>query len=298
MHIPLLRSGRSADLNHRTICALFVFYFILTVSGTAALAADTYQYDRYNRLYRVHDGLVHMQYEYDGAGNRTTIATTTDDYDFDGIPDALENGGCTNYMDADSDDDGISDGIEDANRNGILDPGETDPCNSDTDGDGIQDGTELGYVSADSLDASDTFQPDLDPATTTDPLDADSDNDWIPDGEEDANHNGRVDGGESDPLDQDTTDTDNDGLFDALENLTCTEVDNPDTDGDTLSDGAEDSNHNGVRDSGETSPCNEDTDGDGLRDDVDPEPTVHVNARTLVPAVYLPLLLNDDEQPQ
>ena len=41
---------------------------------------------------------------------------------------------------------------------------------------------------------------DLDPATTTDPLDDDSDGDGELDGEEDANQNGRVDAGETDPL--------------------------------------------------------------------------------------------------
>ena len=72
-----------------------------------------------------------------------------DDIDGDGLPDSYESdGGCPSYNDADSDDDGILDGVEDANQNGVFEPGlgETDPCNSDTDGDGIQDGTELGIV--------------------------------------------------------------------------------------------------------------------------------------------------------
>jgi len=43
-------------------------------------------------------------------------------------------------VDVDSDGDGIADHIEDANGNGIVDPGETDPLKSDTDGDGILDG--------------------------------------------------------------------------------------------------------------------------------------------------------------
>ena len=38
-----------------------------------------------------------------------------------------------------------------------------------------------------------------DPFTTTDPLDADSDNDGRKDGDEDRNHNGRIDPGETDP---------------------------------------------------------------------------------------------------
>jgi YD repeat-containing protein len=277
----------------RMICIPSVLFLFLIIP-TAAVA-DTYLYDNHNRLYRVNDGLVTMQFEYDDAGNRISISSTVGDYGFDGVLDVVENAGCTDYMDGDSDDDGISDGVEDLNHNGVVDSGETDPCNIDSDNDGIQDGTELGYVSGDSLDTADKFQPDLDPTTTTNPLSADSDNDWISDGAEDANYNGRVDSGESDPLDQDITDTDNDGLFDALENQTCTEVNNPDTDGDTLLDGIEDSNHNGYKDNGETSPCNEDTDGDGLSDDVDPNPTGNIDAiRTLVPAVYLPLLLNNE----
>ena len=78
---------------------------------------------------------------------------------------------------------------------------ETDPCERDTDEDGIQDGTELGYTISDIGPDTNTgiFQPDLDSATTTNPLDDDSDNDGLLDGEEDENHNGRVDSGETDP---------------------------------------------------------------------------------------------------
>jgi hypothetical protein len=134
------------------------------------------------------------------------------DSDGDGLPDDLENrvGSCTNPLDADTDDDGIPDGVEDANQNGVVDPGETDPCNGDTDGDDIQDGTELGDTTpvADPdgdgpLLATDTnvFIPDLDPTTTTDPLDADSDDDTYPDGLEDGNHNGSMDSWETDPSD-------------------------------------------------------------------------------------------------
>ena len=134
------------------------------------------------------------------------------DSDFDGIADHVENASCTNPMDADTDDDGIKDGDEDKNHNGIVDAGETNPCNADTDGDGIQDGTELGVTqpvpdpdgAAGPLLGTDTakFQPDLDPATKTDPLNADTDGDGLKDGEEDKNHNGRVDAGETDPTEK------------------------------------------------------------------------------------------------
>ncbi|MCP4624937.1 MAG: hypothetical protein GY850_15640 [bacterium] len=102
----------------------------------------------------------------------------------------------------DSDDDGILDVAEDANHNGTVDSGETDPKNPDTDGDGVQDGTELGQTSEDIEPGTNTafFQPDLDPSTKTDPLDPDTDGDHFKDGIEDANQNGRVDLGETDPI--------------------------------------------------------------------------------------------------
>lgn len=129
-----------------------------------------------------------------------------EDTDGDGLPDNLELTGCTDPYDADTDDDGIPDGVEDANQDGVVDADETDPCNLDSDWDGIQDGTELGYTLSDIGPDTDTnvFQPDLDDTTTTDPLDEDSDNDGLLDGEEDANHNGRVDQGETDPNQRET----------------------------------------------------------------------------------------------
>ena len=54
------------------------------------------------------------------------------DSDNDGLQDSLEENGCTNSLDADTDDDGIPDGTEDADHNGVVDTGETDPCKSDT----------------------------------------------------------------------------------------------------------------------------------------------------------------------
>ena len=141
-------------------------------------------------------------------GGTAEAATNTFDSDNDGLYDYLENAGCTDTFDADTDDDGISDGTEDANKNGVVDPGETDPCSIDTDGDGIQDGTELGITEPvpdpdeeGPLLGTDTnvFIADADSDTTTDPLNKDSDDDGAWDGTEDANHNGRVDAGETDP---------------------------------------------------------------------------------------------------
>jgi len=90
---------------------------------------------------------------------------------------------------------------EDLNNNGVVDPGETDPENWDTDGDGLSDGLEQGLAAPEGDDtntASPHWQPDADPSTQTDPLSADTDGDSIPDGQEDANHNGKMDAGETD----------------------------------------------------------------------------------------------------
>jgi hypothetical protein len=137
-----------------------------------------------------------------GAITHDLVMESIGDVDGDGIKDAAENAStCLDPNDADSDDDGIVDGDEDTNKNGVKDPGETDPCRLDTDNDGIQDGTEWGLTLNDIGADTDTaiFQPDLEPSTKTNPLDKDSDNDGLPDGEEDLNHNGRLDAGETEP---------------------------------------------------------------------------------------------------
>ncbi|OQW75225.1 MAG: hypothetical protein BVN35_08975 [Proteobacteria bacterium ST_bin11] len=131
------------------------------------------------------------------------------DFDGDGLSDAQELALGTSSLDLDSDDDGIADGVEDANRNGVVDVGETNPALADTDGDGIQDGTESG-VSAGVADPDGAgqllgtdlavFVPDADPATTSSAVLADTDGDGSSDGAEDINRNGRLDAGEYDPL--------------------------------------------------------------------------------------------------
>ncbi|WP_224371645.1 beta strand repeat-containing protein [Hyalangium versicolor] len=107
----------------------------------------------------------------------------------------------TDPRDADTDGDGVTDGseprpTEDADGDNL--PNCLDP---DSDNDGLSDGIEMAASSA--LEASSKshgrFVPDADPKSSTDPLTADTDDDGIPDGEEDANHNGRVDGAETDP---------------------------------------------------------------------------------------------------
>lgn len=74
-----------------------------------------------------------------------------DDADGDGISDTLEAGpdpatpldsdgdGRHDFLDLDADNDGLPDDQEDVNRDGIRQPGESDPRDADTDGDGFPD---------------------------------------------------------------------------------------------------------------------------------------------------------------
>ncbi len=145
----------------------------------------------------------------DDKGNTSTpYFYTLPDTDEDGIIDIIEERSQTDPNDADSDDDGISDGEEDINHDGFRDETETSAWNADSDNDGVQDGTEAGVVDPVPDPDGDGpivatlieyFIPDSDPTTTTDPLDLDTDGDGISDGDEDINHNGRVDSGETDP---------------------------------------------------------------------------------------------------
>ena len=120
----------------------------------------------------------------------------------------------------------------------------------DSDDDGLLDGTELTGTNP------------------TDPNDPDSDDDGLLDGEEDANHSGGLDPGETNPNDPDS---DDDGLLDGIEVNGANPTDplDPDSDDDGLLDGVEDANHNGQVDPGETDPNNPDTDGDGLSDGIE-----------------------------
>ena len=126
------------------------------------------------------------------------------DSDGDGLGDDLEVLLDTDPNDADSDDDGVLDGQEpnfsdDADGDGLINA--LDP---DSDNDGLFDGTELGLdcSGAGTDPASMTCIPDGDGgATTTSPLDPDTDDGGVSDGDEDADHDGVVDPGETDPND-------------------------------------------------------------------------------------------------
>jgi hypothetical protein len=132
-------------------------------------------------------------------GLKKSLDDSAYDPDSDGYTNLVEYRSKTNPLDADTDDDGISDGDEDANHNSSLDPGETYATRTDSDDDGLQDGTEQGITAGMSGTDTNMFIPDSDPTTTTDPTNADTDGDDLKDGEEDSNHNGMIDSGETDP---------------------------------------------------------------------------------------------------
>jgi len=86
-----------------------------------------------------------FDFDTDGTGNWRDL-----DSDGDCRSDAVESGGMLpprnsdddsryDFIDRDSDNDGIADGDEDANCNGARDAGETDPADGDTDDDGASD---------------------------------------------------------------------------------------------------------------------------------------------------------------
>jgi uncharacterized repeat protein (TIGR01451 family) len=124
------------------------------------------------------------------------------DSDGDGLSDGLEGLIGTNPKDADSDDDGVIDGKEPNPTDDTDGDGKINALDSDSDGDGLFDGTELGLDCENPATDKTKNQctPDADKgATTTNPLDPDTDHGSVKDGVEDANHNGKVDAGETDP---------------------------------------------------------------------------------------------------
>ncbi len=199
--------------------------------------------------------------------------------------------------------------------------GRSDPLSCDTDNDGLPDGLEVGWrapIDSNTDTNADTngdgwknFLPDFDPpfyntldnlgkvpgvntaseggdrskqlkGSMTDPSNPDSDGDGLLDGIEDANHNGWVDGDGS-SLTPGQNPSTRSSWPTGHWTPTWQEADpnNPDTDGDGLSDGygedknldgkiTGDTNSNRVWEAGElwteTDPLNPDTDGDGLPD--------------------------------
>ncbi|WP_428262479.1 OmpA family protein [Haliangium sp.] len=180
------------------------------------------------------------------------------------VPDADPNT-TTDPLDPDSDNGGVSDGSEDTDKNGRVDPGETDPTAgnggddpaqpNDSDGDGLTDEEE-------QIEGSD-------------PNDRDTDDDGVLDGDE---HNWNLDTDDDGLINVLDPDSDNEGLTDGLERgVTEAERDddtdlgagnfvpdtddsettsqlNPDTDEGGVTDFAEDPDGDGAVDGGERDP--------------------------------------------
>jgi len=192
------------------------------------------------------------------------------DFDADGIP---------NYLDADSDNDGITDTVEaggvDADGDGIVD-GFTD-----TDGDGLDDATNAAPLPVNDFDGdgqADYLDLDSDNDGLTDASEAggtDTDGDGVIDGFTDANNDGLDDNTAATPLAVDDTDgdgsadhldldADGDGIDDILEGG------GTDADGDGIVDTFTDADDNGLDDATEAAPLpDDDFDGDGVPDHLD-----------------------------
>jgi hypothetical protein len=96
------------------------------------------------------------------------------DSDDDGILDGAEvDSGCMNPRSEDTDGDGIPDGVEDGNGDGQIGTcanrqyavscaqGESDPCSTDTNGDGTPDNEEVQYLECRPADTQNLTQPQL-----------------------------------------------------------------------------------------------------------------------------------------
>jgi uncharacterized repeat protein (TIGR01451 family) len=274
---------------------------------TSTLVADS---DRGGKTDGFED--VNLNGRVDGAETNPSLSaddvmSLAPDADGDGIPDAAERAMGSNPNDVDTDDDGLVDGKE---PNAALDldgDGALNILDPDSDGDRLFDGTEAGVAVAPvGTDVSKGFFiADADTTTRTLVLVADSDQGGMGDGVEDANRNGRLDSGETNPLlkpddrplqdaDGDTirdvddgfqdtdgdgtpnyldTDSDNDDLPDSLEAGDASPATTPvDTDRDTLPDFIDaDSDADSISDRAEagSNMTAADTDQDGLPDSRD-----------------------------
>jgi ELWxxDGT repeat protein len=169
--------------------------------------------------------------------------------------------GIGNNEDTDDDNDGLNDTNETSS-----DPA-TDPLKADTDDDGYCDGLiaveGICEVGPDLFPTDPTDWADNDGDGIGDNADPDDDNDGLDDIVEDANGNGTIDEGETDPLDPDT---DNDGYCDGPFNVTVNEVQICEV---------EDRDGDGIADDFDAFPDDinewEDTDGDEIGNNADPD---------------------------
>ncbi len=100
---------------------------------------------------------------YHDTDNDLIFDTVDEDDDGDGISDLNEASLGTDPLDTDTDDDGLNDGFEDANQNGQVDSGETNPTLADTDSDNLEDGADAFPLIANrDLDTDDDGLIELD----------------------------------------------------------------------------------------------------------------------------------------
>ncbi len=169
---------------------------------------------RYPAIWATDNSLLGFQPRF-VEGMPTHLSPSLADTDGDGLTDGQECGRgpdgeiavppfttLSHPLDPDTDDDGLLDGAEDLNGNGILDgPEETSAILADTDGDGLSDGVERGVRQAGKGTLAAGFRADLDPLSQTNPNSTDTDGGGLLDGEEDANGDGALQLGETDPND-------------------------------------------------------------------------------------------------
>jgi hypothetical protein len=211
------------------------------------------------------------------------------DDDADGVPDDKD----VNDYDpnSDSDKDGISDNNEtgkDGKYDPAVDSNPLDPCDPnpmatacdrrDLDGDGYFGNLLPGDQAYDPDDAN-PCNPDFrvgicdfDRDGLSNKDDPDDDGDGVNDGRDVMNFNPQSDS-DADGID-DITETHRDGKY---ETGVDTDPLKADTDDDTLADGIEDANKNGILDAGESNPLNPDDDNDGIltnNEDTDANGTV------------------------
>lgn len=175
----------------------------------------------------------------DDPGEASILITVTDEQEQASIVGLVVTVECAQNFDRDAlcdeadpddDNDGLDDVEEDLNQDGVIDANETDPFNTDTDGDGLDD----------RLERRNNLQPN----------NPDTDGDGIDDGVEDANRNGQVDDGETNPR---SRDSDADTVDDGQDNCPLDfNEDQADADDDGLGD-----------------ECDDDDDDDGVPDGVD-----------------------------
>ncbi|MBI3331505.1 hypothetical protein HYZ99_00920 [Candidatus Peregrinibacteria bacterium] len=127
------------------------------------------------------------------------------DTDGDGVPDGTEVQAGFDPLRRDSDNDGLIDGIEDKNRNGRIDKGESDPRKRDSDADGLCDGY-CRIIKGGRICSEFTTTKDCIPGIKVQ---------WRG---EDKNLNGLVDESETSPI---SPDTDGDGITDEQEYFNC-----------------------------------------------------------------------------